>query len=152
MRDADCVFCRILAGTEEASFVFRDERVAAFMDIVPVNQGHLLVVPVRHAARLTDLDPADGARMFEVAHKAAAALGRAGLKCEGVNLFLADGAAAGQDIMHVHLHVFPRNRGDGFGLRLPPGYGTRPARAELDRIAGTIRSGLQQPSPLDTLT
>jgi histidine triad (HIT) family protein len=146
MRDTNCVFCRILAGTDEASFVFRDERVAAFMDIAPVNPGHLLVVPVRHAARLIDLDPPDGVRMFEVAHKAAAALGRAGLKCEGVNLHLADGAAAGQDIMHVHLHVFPRTRGDGFGLRLPPGYGIRPARAELDRLAERIGSGLSQPA------
>ena len=143
MPDADCVFCRILAGTEEASFVYRDERVAAFMDIAPVNPGHLLVVPVKHAARLSELDPAAGARMFEVAHEAAAVLGRAGLKCEGVNLFLADGAAAGQDVLHVHLHVFPRSRGDGFGLRLPPGYGASPGRAELDRIAERIRSGLQ---------
>lgn len=146
MRNADCVFCRILAGTEEASFVFRDERVAAFMDIVPVNPGHLLVVPTSHAARLSDLDPADGARMFEVAHQAAVALSRAGVECEGVNLFLADGAAAGQEVKHAHLHVFPRSRGDGFGLRLPAGYGTRPPRAELDRVAERIRSGLSQPA------
>jgi histidine triad (HIT) family protein len=144
MRKDDCVFCRILAGEEEASFVFRDERVVAFMDHVPVNPGHLLVVPTRHAARLSDLGPADGARMFEVALKTAAALSRAGLECEGLNLFLADGAAAGQVVMHVHLHVFPRFARDGFGLRFSPGYGARPGRAELDRFAERIRSGLSR--------
>lgn len=144
MRDDDCVFCRILAGEEEASFVFRDQRIAAFMDIVPVNPGHLLVVPTSHAARLSDLDPGYGARMFEVAQQTPAALGSAGLKCEGVNLFLADGSAAGQVVTHVHLYVFPRFLGDGFGLRLPPGYGSRPERAELDRVAQRIRSGLSR--------
>jgi histidine triad (HIT) family protein len=55
-----------------------------------------------------------------------------------VNLFLADGEAAGQDVFHAHLHVFPRHAGDGFGLRLPPGYSIRP-RAELDAAADVLR-------------
>ena len=57
---------------------------------------------------------------------------------QGVNLFLADGAAAGQDVFHVHLHVVPRFEGDGFGLRLPPDYEIRP-RAELDAAASALR-------------
>ena len=145
----ECGFCRILAGKAEASFQFRDERVAAFMDIKPVNPGHLLVIPVRHAVYLSDLDPADGARMLEVAQNLAAALresGRTGgLKCKGVNFFLADGEQAGQEVPHVHLHVIPRFRGDGFSLKLPPGYGRRAERSELDRIAAAIKAGLAPP-------
>jgi diadenosine tetraphosphate (Ap4A) HIT family hydrolase len=142
MRLDDCGFCRILAGKAEASFLFRDERVAAFMDIMPVNRGHLLVIPIRHAVYLRELDPDDGARVFQVAQQMAAALRQSGSKCEAVNLFLADGEQAGQEVPHVHLHVIPRFRGDGFSLRLPPGYGRRAERAELDRIAAAIRGGL----------
>jgi histidine triad (HIT) family protein len=138
----DCGFCRILAGKAEASFLFRDARVAAFMDITPVNPGHLLVIPNRHAVYLSELDPADGARVFEVAQSMGAALRRSGLKCEAVNLFLADGEQAGQDVPHVHLHVIPRFRGDGFGVKLPPGYGRTAERSELDRIAAAIKAGL----------
>lgn len=145
----ECAFCRILAGKAEASFLFRNERVAAFMDIRPVTHGHLLVIPIRHAFYLSELDPADGARMFEVAQGMAAALRRqdgagkeGGLKCEAVNLFLADGEQAGQEVPHVHLHVIPRFRGDGFSLKLPPGYGRHPERSELDRLASAIAAGL----------
>jgi histidine triad (HIT) family protein len=145
LRLKDCGFCRILAGKAEASFLFRDERVAAFMDITPVNPGHLLVIPNRHAVYLSELDPADGARIFEVAQSLAVALRRSGLKCEAVNLFLADGEQAGQEVPHAHLHVIPRFRGDGFGLKLPPGYGRKAERSELDKIATAIKAGLSQP-------
>ncbi|HEY8724729.1 MAG TPA: HIT domain-containing protein [Gaiellaceae bacterium] len=60
------------------------------------------------------------------------------LRSEGVNFFLADGAAAGQDVFHVHLHVFARFAGDGFGLQLPPDHAIRP-REELDAAASALR-------------
>jgi histidine triad (HIT) family protein len=71
------------------------------------------------------------------------ALRKCGVKCNGVNLFLADGEAAGQEVFHVHLHVFPRYSGDGFGLNLPADYEDRPARAELNDIAQRLRLALQ---------
>ena len=138
----DCVFCGILRGDVEWSPVVDEERVVAFMDLQPVNPGHTLVVPRAHAESLAELDPDDGAAAMRAAQVVAAALRRArGLRCEGVNLWLADGAVAGQDVFHVHLHVVPRFEGDGFGLRLPPGYGVR-ERAELDEAAASIRSAL----------
>lgn len=136
MATSDCIFCRVLAGELPGSFLYRDEHCAAFMDIQPVNPGHLLVVPVRHASYLADLEGDIAARLMLVAQHAAAALRASELRCEGVNFFLADGEAAMQEIMHVHLHVFPRFRGDGFGLRFSPEYYTRrPDRAELDKTA-----------------
>lgn len=135
---ADCVFCRIIAGELEASIVHEDDRTLAFLDIQPLTPGHLLVVPRRHATSLAALDPQDGAELFRVAQRGAAALQQSELRCEGVNLFLADGAAAGQDVFHVHLHVFARFPGDGFGLQLPPDYAIRP-RAELDAAASALR-------------
>ncbi len=139
----DCAFCKLLSGELEVSVAYRDDWCAAFMDIQPVNPGHVLVVPVRHAAHLADLEEEEGAQMFRVARRLAAALRRAGgVRCEGVNLFLADGEAAMQEVFHVHLHVLPRFGGDGFGLKFPPGYSRRPERRELDAIAGEIRAAL----------
>ena len=134
----DCVFCRIIAGELEASVVHEDERTLVFLDIQPLTSGHMLAVPRQHATSLAELDPQDGAELFRVAQRGAAALRQSVLPCEGVNFFLADGAAAGQDVFHVHLHVFARFADDGFGLRLPPGYAIRP-RNELDAAAQALR-------------
>jgi len=134
----NCVFCRLIAGEIAASVVHEDPRTVAFMDIQPLTPGHVLVAPRGHARFLADLDPDDGAQMIRVAHLATAALRHSALRCEGVNLFLADGEAAGQDVFHVHMHVFPRFNGDGFGLRLPPDYRVR-SRNELDVAASALR-------------
>ena len=103
-----CVFCAIVEGTAEASFVYRDDRVVAFLDIGPVTAGHLIVVPLQHLPSLADIPEELGGHLFVVASRLAAAMRRSGLPCEGVNLFLADGEAAFQDVFHVHLHVFAR--------------------------------------------
>ena len=121
---------------------FEDADVIAFMDIQPVNPGHVLVVPVRHATHLADTDAESAGRLMAVAHRVAAALRASGVRCEGVNLFLADGEAAMQEVPHVHLHVFPRWRGDGFGLRFVPDYSTPPPRAALDEAAARIRGAI----------
>jgi diadenosine tetraphosphate (Ap4A) HIT family hydrolase len=150
---AGCVFCAILAGESPASFVHRDDRVAAFLDIRPVTPGHTLVILVAHATYLADLALEDGRRLFAVGQRVAAALRESAaagvLRCEGVNFFLADGVAAGQEVFHVHLHVFPRFEGDGFGLRFGPGYGARPPRDELDRLAAALRRGVERQPALE---
>jgi len=138
----DCVFCRIVESTAPASIVYADEEVVAFMDIQPVNPGHVLVIPKVHAAQLSELNEETGAHMFRVAMRIAGALRRSDVRCEGVNLFLADGEAASQDVFHVHLHVIPRFRGDGFEIRVRPDYGLKPNRKELDEIAEKIRAAL----------
>lgn len=134
----DCIFCEILAGRAEGSFVYRDNLCTAFLDIHQPTAGKLLVVSNQHAASLADLPEHTGGRMFQVAQRLAAALRRSGLPCEGVNLFLADGRAAGQEVFHVHLHVLPRYTGDGIALRFGPGHAHYPSRFELDRLAVQI--------------
>lgn len=129
-----CVFCKILAGSEPSSPVYSDDDVVAFMDIRPITTGHLLVVPRHHAPYLHDLSADLGAAMFRVAHRITAALRRGGQP--GVNLFLADGAEAFQEVFHVHLHVLPRVRGDGFKLL---GDRRTPPRVELDAAAARVR-------------
>jgi histidine triad (HIT) family protein len=124
--------------------VYEDEACAALMDIAAINQGHVLVVPRQHSPSLAQLDPEVGGAMFRLAQRIAQALTHSGLRCEGVNLLLADGEAAGQEVMHVHLHVLPRYRGDGFGFRFGPGFRQHPQRSELDDVAGRIGRALSE--------
>ncbi|HEX9413203.1 MAG TPA: HIT family protein [Ktedonobacterales bacterium] len=135
-----CVFCRIIAGDTPASVVYRDDDTLAFMDIQPVNPGHTLVIPRPHVASIRDLDAALSARVWAVATQIARALPSAGIRLDGLNLFLADGAEAGQEVFHVHLHVIPRFAGDGFGLRVGPHNRQLAERAALERVAAQIRA------------
>ncbi|NKQ55912.1 HIT family protein [Amycolatopsis sp. K13G38] len=131
-----CVFCDIVRGEAPASFVHQDEDVVAFLDIRPFTTGHLLVVPRAHAVGLGDLDEDLGAKLWRIAQRLGGALRRSGLRCDGVNLFLADGAAAFQEVFHFHLHVIPRFRGDRVRLRAKP---RTPDRGELDQVAAAVR-------------
>ena len=96
------------------------------------------MIPKRHAPFLADLDEATGARMFTVAMRLAQALRASGLRCEGINLFLADGEAAFQEVFHTHLHVFPRFVGDTF--RVDADWSITPSRTELDEIAAQVHA------------
>ena len=127
---SECLFCELIAGRGAASIVYEDEVAIAFLDIAPVTPGHTLVVPKRHAAGLKDLDEETGMHLFRVAQRVAGALRHSGLRCEGINLFLADGAAAFQEVFHIHLHVLPRFQGDGF--KIDADWSIQPCRTELD--------------------
>jgi histidine triad (HIT) family protein len=131
-----------LAGKLPSSIIYQDDRCTTFMDIQPVNPGHVLVIPNTHVTYLADLNEEIGADMFRIAKRVAAALHSSGIRCEGVNLLLADGEAAGQEVFHVHLHVIPRYRGDGFGFKFSSTYSNRPNRAELDAVAERVRKML----------
>ncbi|WLQ42889.1 HIT family protein [Streptomyces laculatispora] len=139
MTDDGCVFCSIVRGRTDASVVHEDESVLAFMDLRPVNPGHLLVVPKAHASGLEDLQPDVGVQVWKVAHRLGRAMRRSGLRCEGVNLLLADGEAAFQEVFHVHLHVIPRFAGDPFRIRSD---WRVHQREQLDVSAAAVRSGL----------
>jgi diadenosine tetraphosphate (Ap4A) HIT family hydrolase len=146
MDQPECIFCRIIRHQAEASQIYQDEVLTAFLDIRPVNPGHTLVVPNEHAADLGGLPAPVGGRMFALGQRLAAALRRSGLRCEGVNLYLADGQAAGQEVLHVHLHVLPRFVGDGFGLRRGLAFG-QPSRGDLNETAARIRASLTLEDP-----
>jgi len=138
----DCVFCQILAGEVEASIVYRDERVTAFMDIQPLTPGHLLVIPNQHASSLKSVEPDTMSRMAVIGQMLGLALLESSLAPQAFNLFLANGELAGQTVFHSHLHVIPRYPDDGFGVRFPPGFGRIAERGELDEQAEVVRAAL----------
>jgi histidine triad (HIT) family protein len=137
---SECIFCRVAQGEADRSLVHEDDDVVVVMDIQPVNEGHALVLPKRHASELAELDEETGARLFVTAMRTAAALRGSGIRCEGVNVFLADGEAAGQDVDHVHLHVLPRYAGDPFRIDRDGGWLDPQERDELDAVAGRLRA------------
>lgn len=136
----ECVFCEIVAGRADSLVVWDDDRVIAFMDLNPVTDGHVLVVPKAHSMGLDDIDPPTASRMMWVAQRLSVALKESSLHCDGVNLFLADGEAAFQEVFHSHLHVFPRFEGDGFTIGAQWKGRTR---HELARAAEALTSALR---------
>lgn len=137
---SDCIFCDLVHGEGEKSVAYEDEVLVAFMDLNPVNPGHVLLVPREHATSMSDLDEENGVHAFRIAMRMQQAVRRSGVRCEGVNLFVADGEAAGQDVFHFHLHVIPRFDGDPF--KIEADWQEAP-RAELDRAAADIRTAYE---------
>lgn len=135
----ECIFCAILRGDSPASFTYEDDSVVAFMDVQPITRGHMLVVPREHAVLMSDLNETVAMRSFRVARKLSSIV-RSSLGASGVNLFVADGEVAFQDVPHFHVHVIPRYPNDGFGLTFPERYDKPPSRAELETIAEAVRA------------
>ena len=136
--DPDCIFCKIVAGELAATVVAEDETTIAFMDINPLSEGHLLVVPREHHEFIGTVPGDVLSHVTLVAQWLAAALRASPVPADGINLYLADGVAAGQEVPHAHMHVIPRFVGDGFRISAdrPP----TPSREQLDLIAGRIRA------------
>jgi histidine triad (HIT) family protein len=144
----ECFYCRIIKSIIPSSIVYSDEKVMAILDAEPVNPGHVEIFPKTHITQLFELDEGTGALMFKIAMRIANALRQSTVKCEGINLLLADGKAASQHILHAHLHVIPRFTGDNFEIRVKSKFGLRRAirlnKRQLDEIAKELRALLPQ--------
>jgi len=103
----DCIFCAIVAGSASAHRVAEDEHTVSFMDINPVNPGHVLTVPRRHAVDIWDLSEGEAANLMAATRRVCDQLRRA-LAPPGLDLFVANGEVGGQTVYHVHVHSIPR--------------------------------------------
>lgn len=104
--DDQNIFARILRGELPAIKVYEDERVLAFMDIMPQAEGHTLVIPKSPAVTLLDLDPQEAAYTIQIVQKIAKAI-EAALDAKGIVLMQLSGVTAGQTVPHVHFHLIP---------------------------------------------
>jgi histidine triad (HIT) family protein len=111
----DCIFCKIVSGEIPSVRVYEDDTVFAFMDINPLNDGHLLVIPKTHAANIHEVTEADFVAVMSATHKLAAAVQKA-LNPEGINLMQLNGKAANQVVPHLHVHIVPRWSSDGLSI------------------------------------
>lgn len=144
----NCTFCKIIRRELPASFVYEDDKVAAFLDLHPINEGHVLVIPKRHESKFTKLTEEETAHLFRTGKKILRAIEESGVKCEGANLFLSDGPVAGQEVMHSHLHIAPRFKGDGQRVGFSHADPDQFPRTRLDQIAAKIADLISQPATI----
>lgn len=138
---SDCIFCEIVAGTSECHEVYQDDATLAFMDIHPANDGHCLVIPKNHFENVFDMPPAAFGTVASTVAKVARVVNEV-LRPGGMSLVQANGALAGQSVLHVHVHVLPRRAGDN--LLINWDRGNRPVdRDRIAEIAERLRSRLR---------
>jgi histidine triad (HIT) family protein len=136
---SDCVFCKIVAGQIPSTKVHEDELTLAFMDIGEVNPGHVLVTVKPHVDNIYGLNDTLAAAVFRTAARVARAVKKA-YAPEGMTLYQANGAAAGQTVFHFHLHLVPRHAEDGLRLTWPV---KNPPREQLEANAAKLRAALE---------
>jgi histidine triad (HIT) family protein len=109
--DTSCVFCAVVRGEQPAAVIWEDDATMAFLDITAVTRGHTLVIPKRHAADLSEIDPDEWAAVARTVRRVARRIEDM-LEPDGLTLFQANGAAGWQDVFHLHVHCVPRTAGD----------------------------------------
>jgi histidine triad (HIT) family protein len=135
---ATCLFCQIAKGELPAHIVHRDEYTVAFLDRAPLLHGHVLVMPVKHVETLDDLPDDLLAPLFAAVRRASIAVQKA-LRAEGS--FVATNTRVSQSVPHLHIHVVPRNKGDGlFSTRLIWQRKKYETDSEMAEIATKIRT------------
>ena len=108
----DCTFCKIAEGKIPACVIYDDSKIMAFLDIFPIRPGHALVIPKKHSLDVFDTDEEIMVLMAAVAKKISPAV-MEGMGADGINIGMNNRVAAGQEIMHAHIHVIPRFKDDG---------------------------------------
>ncbi len=139
-----CVFCDLMKGAAEVSMCYEDSDVVAFMDIQPVNAGHVLVVPRQHFEVLKDVPAEVGLHLYTVATRLIPVIQQAA-GADDMNIVVNSGKAAGQNVMHYHLHLIPRKQNDGFDIPLPFPGSEMPNRQQLDAMAARIVTSFRDP-------
>ncbi|WP_301107355.1 HIT family protein [Sporosarcina sp.] len=138
---ASCIFCKIVEGSIPGEKVYEDEHVIAFMDIMPVTKGHVLLIPKKHCENLYDMTEEEAANLFKAAPKIATAL-KEEFQPAGMNLLQNNGSFAGQTVYHFHMHLIPRyDKSDGFQLEFQPKVEQFPTDV-LTELAANIKQRL----------
>lgn len=138
MTDRDCIFCKIVAGKIPAVKVLEDDAAVAFLDVAPLAEGHLLLIPKAHAATIDELSAEQAGAVLKHLPALVKAV-QAATGCEGVNLLQNNGSVAHQVVMHVHFHIIPRSRGDAFAFNWPAG---RYAEGRIEQLAAEVQKNL----------
>ncbi len=112
LQKQNCLFCHIASGKVPAKIVYEDEACIAFLDINPAARGHVLLIPKEHFMIMPQVPDETIAALSSAARKLSRAMISA-LSIEGTNIFIANGAVAGQKAPHLIVHIIPRTEGDG---------------------------------------
>ena len=119
----DCIFCKLANGVFPTNTVYENDEFRVILDAGPATKGHSLVIPKNHYENALVADEEVLGKAMVLAAKVGLAMKKA-LGCDGVNIVQNNGAAAGQTVMHLHIHVIPRWSNDGVGNFWKPGTDT----------------------------
>ncbi len=137
----DCIFCKIAAGQIPCTSVWAAEVGLAFLDIGPLAEGHLLLIPRRHYETLDQMPAAEAGELLRQLPALVGAV-RLATGATGVNVLQNNGASARQEVPHVHFHLVPRRAGDAWHWNWPAGRYVEGRAAEL---AAAMRAALSRP-------
>ena len=135
MKDGNCIFCKLANGDIPANMIYEDERFAVILDNGPATRGHCLILPKDHSQDIFDLPEETAAEVMKLAKRMAGRL-KDRLSFDGLNIVQNNGAAAGQTVLHYHLHLIPRYENDGQHILWNP---TKPDPAELTALCGDLK-------------
>ena len=110
MRDANCIFCKIVAGGIPSRTLFEDEDFKVMLDVGPASKGHALIVPKEHYANIYELPDELAGKAMRLAKRMATHMTNV-LNCDGFNILQNNGEVAGQTVFHYHMHLIPRYKG-----------------------------------------
>jgi len=113
---SDCLFCGIVDGKVKANLVYQDDAVVAFKDVAPRAPVHILIIPRKHVASVSDIAAADHALIGEIFQVAAKLAHEYGIAESGYRVVVNSGADAGQSVFHLHYHLM-----GGRQMTWPPG-------------------------------
>ena len=112
MANEDCIFCKIIKGKIPSTRVYDSDNFIGILDIHPKSPGHTVIIPKKHFNNLLDMPNTLGTELLEAIKEIGLELIRDG-KGEAFNIIVNNGEAAGQVVMHAHIHIIPRKKGDG---------------------------------------
>jgi histidine triad (HIT) family protein len=133
----DCIFCKIIRGELPSFKIYEDDKTFAFLDINPVNPGHVLVVPKKHSLDIFEIEESGWDAVMRVVRHISHAL-EASLKPTGINLAMNNRSGAGQVVFHAHVHIMPRYPNDGHELWKGKPYRDGEALAMVEKIRGAL--------------
>lgn len=143
---ANCVFCRIAAGSSPAYVLYENEKAIAFLDTLPIVPGHTLIMPKVHISQMTDLPGDLVVSVFDIAKLISRSFYSMGYSA--VNYLVNEGSDAGQVIFHVHCHLIPRKSGDGLDFRATR---SRMDGNSMEQTASMIRDEIKKAAAVEPL-
>lgn len=114
--DKNCIFCKIINKEFDSYKLYEDDNFLVIFDIFPSTLGHTLIITKNHYKNFFDLDEFVASEILVLAQKVAIAL-KSVTGCEDMNIIQNNGAIAGQEVMHYHMHLVPRYKNDGYNFK-----------------------------------
>ncbi|MFC1801936.1 HIT family protein [Patescibacteria group bacterium] len=137
-KEKDCLFCKIIDGELPSHKIYEDENSFAFLDINPVNRGHILLLPKDHSRNIFDIEDKVFKKLAPVIKKLSIAIKKVVI-ADGINVHINNEPDAGQVIFHTHIHIIPRFKDDGIKMWKGKPYKDGEEKEITDKISNLLK-------------